>query len=518
MWKMAGLNSRTDKQKVTLREMIFGYFLGPLLVLAMTSVVASYYLTFYRTYDDIVNQRVFLTMLPLISVIPMALSNIIIGILVGKTRTKQGKARPYILMAAPLLLVSGILVFCIPYLSLGVRMVWMAVTYNLFAAIANPIYGTSHYLMVSLSTRDLDQRGKLSVISNIPAVAGNGLISSIVMPLILGWINSASGNNVTQNRWQMVMTVFAVLAFVGCILEYFFTRERITEEDMEPEEKAAYSSSKKKFQTGKTGSNIQESKSDSRGKNSDSETSKLAGTKSALAAPSTLEQLKAAASDSYWWIIIIFYLLYQAGVMFKGGYVFNIFCHEFFQEVHIFGMTLTADMAQSVLALISGIPLAAGMLFIWPLANRFGKKNMILAGCVISIVGSVVCLLAPDNFVIMLIGQSLKGLSSVPGAYIMMALFADVLDHLEAKLGYRVDGISMSVYNTVLTVVNGLAVAVFNFFYDNPALAGKAVTAFFFLGFEILAHGILIIVVSFLNVEKNIKAEQELIAKRKGQL
>ena len=86
----------------------------------------------------------------------------------------------------------------------------------------------------------------------------------------------------------------------------------------------------------------------------------------------------------------------------------------------------------------------------------------------ISIAGSIVCLLAPDNF--------------------------------------------------VLTVVNGLAVAVFNFFYDNPALAGKAVTAFFFLGFEIIAHGILIIVVSFLNVEKNIKAEQELIAKRKGQL
>ena len=154
VWKTAGLNSRTDKKKVTLREMIFGYFLGPLLVLSMTSVVASYYLTFYRTYEDVVNQRVFLTVLPLISVIPMALSNIVIGIMVGKTRTKQGKARPYILMAAPMLLISGILVFCIPYFSLGVRMVWMVVTYNLFAAIANPVYGTSHYLMVSLSTRD----------------------------------------------------------------------------------------------------------------------------------------------------------------------------------------------------------------------------------------------------------------------------------------------------------------------------------------------------------------------------
>ena len=365
VWKMAGLNSRIDKKKVTLREMAFGYFLGPLLVLAMTSVVASYYLTFYRTYDDIVNQRVFLTVLPLISVIPMALSNIVIGILVGKTKTRQGKARPYILMAAPLLLISGILVFCIPYLSLGVRMVWMTVTYNLFAAIANPVYGTSHYLMVSLSTRDLDQRGKLSVVANIPAVAGNGLISSIVMPLILGWINSAGSNNVLQNRWQMVMTVFAVLAFVGCVLEYFFTRERITEEDMVELE-------------GENRSVARTAEIDSKSAAVQNESAK-----SASAGPSTLEQLKAAASDTYWWIIIIFYLLYQAGVMFKGGYVFNIFCHEFFQEVHIFGMTLSADMAQSVLALISGIPLAAGMLFIWPLANRFGKKNMILAGCVI---------------------------------------------------------------------------------------------------------------------------------------
>ena len=98
---------------------------------------------------------------------------------------------------------------------------------------------------------------------------------------------------------------------------------------------------------------------------------------------------------------------------------------------------------------------------------------MILAGCVVSIAGSIVCLLAPDNFVVMLAGQTLKGLSSVPGAYIMMALFADVLDHLEAKLGYRVDGISMSVYNTVLTVVNGLAVAVFNFSMTAPCFPIK---------------------------------------------
>lgn len=478
-WNSPALNSRTDRQTVKLPEMIFGYFLGPLLVLSMTCVVATYYLTFYRTYDDIVASGKFLVLLPLISVIPMALANILVGIILGKTRTRQGKARPFILVAGPLLLVSGIVMFIIPYFSMGFRMAWMAITYNLFAALANPVYSNAHYLMVSLSTRDLDARGKLSVVANIPAVAGNGLVSSIVMPAVLGWIKAGEtlgeGYQVVQNRWQLVMGAFAVAAFLGCLLEYFFTRERITEEDISDD----------------------------------------------AAAPQgeiipTSRQLKAAVSDRYWWIIMVFYMLYQAGTMFKGGYVFNIFCNDFFTEVTVFGQTMGPETVQSLLALLSGVPLAAGMLFAWPVANKMGKRNFIILGCVVSIVGSAVCLSNPGSFVVMLIGQTLKGFSSIPGAYIMMALFADVLDHLEAKNGFRVDGISMSVYSTILTVVNGLAVAFFNLFYDGGVFSHQAVSSFFFLGFEIIAHGILIAVLLFLNVEKNIKAEQAIIAERKN--
>lgn len=474
-WGMPILNSRTDKARVTLPEMVFGYFLGPLLVLAMTSVVATYYLTFYRTYDDIVSQGAFLVLPPLVSVVPMALSNIVVGVILGKTKTLQGKARPFILTAGPLLLLSGVAMFVIPYLSIGFRMAWMAITYNLFAAVASPVYSNSHYLMVSLSTRDLDQRGRLSVAANIPAVAGNGLVSSILMPAVLGWIRSAPSNDVVQNRWQLVMTAFAVAAFLGCLLEYLFTRERITEEDLSPD----------------------------------------AG-EPAGEAISTGVQLKAAMGDRYWWIIMVFYFLYQAGVMFKGGYVFNIFCNDFFSDAVIFGQTMGAEGVQSVLALISGIPLAAGMVFAWPVANKIGKRNFVIAGCVVSILGSIVCLTAPSNFLVVLVGQTLKGFSSIPGAYIMMALFADVLDHLEAKHGFRVDGVSMSFYTTILTVVNGLAAAFFNLFYDGGQFAHTAVSSFFFLGFEIIAHGVLIVVLLFLNVEKHIQEEQAVIAQRKA--
>lgn len=472
IWDNKLLHTRIKSKDVTIWEMAFGYFLGPLGVLIMTTLVSTYYLTYYRTYDDIIAQGTFLTLLPLISVIPMVLANIIVGVLIGRTNTREGKARPYILAAAPLLLVSGILIFCIPYLSLGFRMVWMALTYNLFAAVANPLYATPHYLMVSLSTRNLNQRGTLSVVVNIPAVAANGLFSSIVMPLILSWIKSASDNQGVQNRWQFIMVVFSVIAFFACILEYYFTRERITEEGGPGEEKEEKVSS--------------------------------------------LKQLKAAGSDKYWWIIMIFYALYQAGVMFKGGFIFNIYCNEFFAETEVFGMQLNGEMVQSILALISGIPLAAGMLFIWPLANKFGKRNMVSVGLVFSIIGSIICVSAPGNFLVVLIGQTFKGIGSIPGAYIMMALFADVLEHLEARFGFRCDGVSMSVYNAILTVVNGLATAFFLFFYDNSAFSSAGVAEFFFVGYEIIAHAVLIILLLFMNVERNIKEEQKIIAKRKN--
>ena len=202
--------------------------------------------------------------------------------------------------------------------------------------------------------------------------------------------------------------------------------------------------------------------------------------------------------------------------MFKGGFIFNIYCNEFFAETQIFGMQLNGEMVQSILALISGIPLAAGMLFIWPLANKFGKRNMVIIGLAFSIAGSIICVTAPGNFTVVLIGQTFKGIGSIPGAYIMMALFADVLEHLEARFGFRCDGVSMSVYNAILTVVNGLATAFFMFFYDNAAFSSSAVAEFFFVGYEIIAHAVLIVLLLFMNVEKNIKEEQKVIAARKG--
>lgn len=49
LWTLPLLRSRIRQDRVTVPEMIIGYFLGPFRVLVMSSVVSTYYLICYRT-------------------------------------------------------------------------------------------------------------------------------------------------------------------------------------------------------------------------------------------------------------------------------------------------------------------------------------------------------------------------------------------------------------------------------------------------------------------------------------
>ena len=115
-----------------------------------------------------------------------------------------------------------------------------------------------------------------------------------------------------------------------------------------------------------------------------------------------------------------------------------------------------------------------------------------------------------------------------------MALFADVLDHIEWKHNFRCDGIAMSIYNTIAVASVGICTGVFNLIlsksgYVAPYLdaAGKLIAVqpasvksaitFTFVGLETITGIVLAILLLFLNVEKNIAKEQEEIKQRNGE-
>ena len=71
-----------------------------------------------------------------------------------------------------------------------------------------------------------------------------------------------------------------------------------------------------------------------------------------------------------------FYFLHRAGHV-HGAYVSGIFCSGFSPSVSVFWRTMNVKGIQFLTALIGGIPLAAGLLFAWPVANKIGRRNFV---------------------------------------------------------------------------------------------------------------------------------------------
>ena len=115
------LSSRIQSDNVQRSEQVFGYFLGPCLTYMMYQGVAGTYLT--QFYTDVLGfAGGFLTMMPLLSKLISSIASLLIGRIIDKTRTVQGKARPWILCSGILLCACGIALYAVPKASCSVRM------------------------------------------------------------------------------------------------------------------------------------------------------------------------------------------------------------------------------------------------------------------------------------------------------------------------------------------------------------------------------------------------------------
>ncbi len=473
------LNSRVTTAHVSGGEKWLGYLIGPAGALLLNAVLASYLNVYYTDVLKLTSVwgGAFLAVFPIVSKIIDAITNIVMGQIIDRTRTKQGKARPWLLISAPLLTLTGILLFIVPTANETVQVIWVMISYNLFYSFAYTMYTMSHNLMVPLSTRDTKDRGGLSVFTNISTVMISGIIVALIFPMLV-----LPKLGVNRESWMLVMCVISILILPLTLLEYYFTRERITEEFAETEaEKIPIS-----------------------------------------------KQLKAAFSDKYWVVIIAYYFFYTFGANIKN-IALVYYCN------YVLG-SYNDGITQTMISVIGGIPMGVGIFIVWPLAKKFGKRNVTVAGFALYIIGGIICLINPHSMVVVLVGQFIKNIGGLPCAYVFAALLADVLDHMEWKYRFRIDGLSTSIYTVIVTICMGLTSGIFNLIltkngYVAPefiAATGETVASIqnmatqnaitiCFVGVEIVTGIIMIALLSFLNVEKVIDKEQAEIKARKEQ-
>ena len=472
-----GMDSRIKSANVQNSERWLGYFLGPAGVILLNGIMASYLNVFYTDVLRIGSLwgGMFLLLFPILSKVFDALTNIIMGQLIDRTKTRQGKARPWLLMSAPLLLVSGILAYAVPHAGTTVQAVWIIVSYNFYYSIAYTMYYMSHTMMVPLSTRNIKQRDGLAMLSNMALNIIPGMFVAMIFPMVV-----IPSLGVDQTKWLKMICVFSAAAFPCVILEYFFTKERITEESRN-----------------------------------------LGGGEEGI---SVSGQLRACLTDRYWVIIIITQIIIQI--------VTDIQTTSLIYYCNWVLGTYNDGTTQTIVSAVGNAPLGFGILLMWPLVKRFGKRRVMLSGLVVTVLGTGLFMLNPCSMGPVLGSLIIRAFGALPLTYITMSMLADAMDHVEWKSGFRVDGLTMSIYTIVFTVAAGLAQGLFNlglnaFGYVPPAADGswveqsQAVRNYFIFGYQGLsglAMIVLFVLFWFFDVEKHLpRIQADIVARHRAE-
>ena len=156
--------------------------------------------------------------------------------------------------------------------------------------------------------------------------------------------------------------------------------------------------------------------------------------------------------------------------------------------------------------------MAVAVLFVAPLCNKFGKQLIVFIGMVIGVIGGVLAGIFYNNFVVVAIGVAVKCLGSAPAGYMILAMLADCLDHMEAKNGFRCDGFGMSLYSSIMIASVPLATGIISGMLGAFGKEMGSVVSYIWI--ETGAYALAAIVVLFFGVEKFLGEDRKKVLAR----
>lgn len=148
-------------------------------------------------------------------------SDVSIGFMIDRTKSKHGKARPWILYLTIPFVLSAIALIAIPAgLSTTAKLIYAFITYNLATTIMYTAVNIPYGTLNSLMSRDIHERSSINIYRTTMATVGSMIVSGITLPLI----NKLGG---TQKNWLQVTCIYAVIAAILLFICFKGTKERV---------------------------------------------------------------------------------------------------------------------------------------------------------------------------------------------------------------------------------------------------------------------------------------------------
>jgi GPH family glycoside/pentoside/hexuronide:cation symporter len=154
----------------------------------MSTLLASFLLSYYTDTAGIAAAAIG-TMFVLCRLLD-GVTDFAMGGIVDKTNTKLGKARPWLIICAPLMCIGIILILSVPQgWAEASKLVYAYITYIFLNCIVYTIFGIAHTALLARMTRDYKDRNTTSTVSSILNNLVGVVVGSMITALELnfGW-------------------------------------------------------------------------------------------------------------------------------------------------------------------------------------------------------------------------------------------------------------------------------------------------------------------------------------------
>lgn len=203
--------------KISMREKI-AYGLGDTSCNIVVGLTTSLLTFFYTDYIGVSVQMIGLIIL--ISRFFDGGSDIVMGLIVDRTRSKYGKARPWVLWASIPYAIGCVLLFTVPPASDMVKAIYIFITYNFIQTVCYTALNLPYSSLAALMTRNQYERGSINAIRMALSPFGRILATAVTLPLV-----KLLGND--QRAWIMAAAIYGAIALALLLFCFLGTKERV---------------------------------------------------------------------------------------------------------------------------------------------------------------------------------------------------------------------------------------------------------------------------------------------------
>lgn len=347
-------------------------------------------------------------MIMLVSRLFDGLSDVAIGLIMDKVHSKHGRGRAWVLWMALPYGISAVALFCLPANA-------TAAVQGIYIFITYNLCTTVVYTALNLpygAMAPLMTRNEQDLAKiNLFRMSMSPIGNMIVSAATLPIINRMGGD---QSAWIKVTLIYSIVA-IGLLLWCFLgTKERVHTQAAQEAEKLPI------------------------------------GTR-----------FSALIHNKYFILILLaslFLAVYQT---------VNGTCATYYAQ-YILGN----NEYYSVLNLAENIPQVIVIMILAPFIKKFGKRNLVLAGAVITVIAQLLLLFVPANPTFAAVIAAIRGIGKAPLFGCVFTMMADVVNYGHWKTGVRIQALIFSAATVGQKFGGGVAGAVVGWLMDASGFTG----------------------------------------------